>query len=174
MTTKSAPITYHWRTFAEFSTTELYRLLQLRQRVFVVEQNCPYLDADGLDEEAWHLLGWRVAEGESELVACLRLIFPGKKFSGPAIGRLVTAEAVRSQGVGRELMQKALHQAQLKWPGQAVTISAQHYLEDFYRRIGFVAVSPPYDEDGILHLDMTFRPRPAAAKMTLLSPPRGT
>lgn len=149
--------TYQWRTFAELTTSELYQLLQLRQQVFVVEQHCPYLDADGLDQDAWHLLGRHTATERPELVACLRVIFPGKKHNGPAIGRLVTAPAVRGQGIGRELMLKALHDTTLRYPGQPITISAQCYLEDFYLSLGFVTVSEPYDEDGISHVDMVYR-----------------
>ncbi|SHO42773.1 GNAT family N-acetyltransferase [Desulfopila aestuarii] len=150
---------WQWRTFDALSTCELYHLLQLRQQVFVVEQNCPYLDADGLDEEALHLLLYRQSNEETaELVGCLRILSPGKRYSTPAIGRLAVAGQARGLGIGRLLMEQALHHTQLSYPGQDITISAQQYLEKFYEDLGFIAVSQPYLEDDIAHLDMIFRP----------------
>lgn len=152
------PLHWEWRTFTQLSTSELYHLLQLRQQVFVVEQNCPYLDADGLDEEALHLLCKRNDEAVFELVGYLRILAPGKRFNTPVIGRLATAASVRGQGIGRELMEQALQLTQHNFPGQPVTISAQCYLEKFYTSLGFTSISAPYDEDGILHVDMRFLP----------------
>lgn len=160
MAEEHSQIVYRWLPFTQLTTFELYQLLRLRQQIFVVEQNCPYLDADGLDGEAWHLLGsqYQGEKEQLELVACLRVIAPGKKFIGPTIGRLATASAFRGQGIGRELMQKALHHAITQFPcGHPITISAQLYLKKFYEQLGFVTVSEPYDEDAILHIDMIYR-----------------
>jgi len=151
--------TWQWRSFDQLSTRELYHLLQLRQQVFVVEQNCPYLDADGLDEESLHLLLYRHPSGEAaKLVGCLRVISPGKRYSTPAIGRLAVADSIRGQGMGRLLMEQALHHTLLSYPGQGITISAQQHLEKFYECLGFIGVSLPYLEDDIAHIDMIFRP----------------
>lgn len=159
MSEKQSQITYHWFSFPELSTIELYNVLKLRQQVFVVEQKCPYLDADDMDKDAWHLLAMRTVGGEQpELVACLRLLPPGKKYTGPAIGRLATALKVRGKGIGRELMQKALHFSASHFPGQPTTISAQLYLKKFYEELGFTTISEPYDDDSILHIDMTYQP----------------
>lgn len=157
MTEKNCKISYRWLSFAQLTAPELYQLLQLRQQVFVVEQHCAYLDADGLDAYAWHLLAWQNGAGPADLVAYLRVIFPGKKYREPALGRVVTAPAVRGRGIGRELIQKALNNTAEHYPGQPITISAQFYLKDFYEDLGFVTCSKPYDEDGIIHIDMTHR-----------------
>lgn len=149
---------YAWRAFAQLTVSELYHLLKLRQQVFVVEQRCPYLDADGLDAKAVHLLCRQTIGDENLLVGCLRVLAPGKRFATPAIGRLATAASVRGQGVGRRMMQQALYYTAQGYPGQAVTISAQLYLEKFYRTLGFSTHSDPYDEDGIMHIDMIYTP----------------
>ncbi|WP_395145123.1 GNAT family N-acetyltransferase [Armatimonas sp.] len=148
-------MTWHWVAFDSLSPTELYDLMRLRQEVFVVEQNCVYLDADGYDQKAWHLMGH---DGEGRLVACLRLFAPGVKYeefpSDACIGRVCTAVSVRGSGQGRELMERGIAEAERLWPGCAIRISAQVYLLNFYVSLGFVVASDPYDEDGISHVEM--------------------
>lgn len=121
--------------------------------MFVVEQRCAYLDADGLDPRCRHGLG--VARGE--LVACARLVPPGAAYDEPSIGRVVTAPEVRGRGLGRALMREAIAAARRAYPGRDVRIGAQRYLEAFYRSLGFVPSGAPYDEDGIPHLPMLLR-----------------
>ena len=132
----------------ELSARQLYALLKLRSEVFVVEQRCIYLDPDGLDLEALHLLG-RDARGE--LLACARLI---PTPHGPKIGRVLTAPAARGSGQGRALMQRAISECTTLWPAQPITLSAQAHLQGFYASLGFQAISAVYDEDGIPHIDM--------------------
>ncbi|MDP1930157.1 MAG: GNAT family N-acetyltransferase [Gammaproteobacteria bacterium] len=141
-----------WRCqpFSELSTEQLHAILHLRRQVFVIEQACDYQDIDGCDEDAMHLF----AEENNTLVAYCRLLPPGKKYTEPAIGRVCTAQTHRGLGIGRILMAKALQQIAQHHPGQAVRISAQCYLQEFYESFGFRATSSPYDEDGILHIDM--------------------
>ncbi len=144
---------------AELSPLALYQALALRSRVFVVEQACVYLDPDGVDLQAWHLLGHDELSGE--LLACARLLPPlakGPAHRQPEIGRVVSAPSARGSGCGRALMQEALLACARLWPGQAVAISAQSYLLDFYASLGFVPTSQPYDEDGIVHIDMLHQP----------------
>ena len=152
-------MTWNCVAFDSLSLTELYTLMRLRQEVFVVEQNCVYLDADGYDQKAWHLLGW---DGEQQLVAYLRLFAPGVKYKDfpedASIGRVCTAASVRGTGLGRELMVRGIAEAERLWPGCAIRISAQVYLLKFYGSLGFVVASEPYDEDGIPHVEMA---RPA-------------
>ncbi|WP_419174132.1 GNAT family N-acetyltransferase [Desulfosediminicola sp.] len=143
---------YIWRSFDELTTTQLYSLLKLRQEVFVVEQDCAYLDADGLDQHSMHLLVYD--ENQKELIGYLRLIEPEIKYAEPAIGRLVTAEKIRGTGIARQMMRKAIDQAQDTFPGRVIRISAQLYLEKFYTSLGFTLASDPYDEDGIPHVEM--------------------
>lgn len=142
------------QSFSDLSTEKLYALMRLRQQVFVVEQACVYQDADNLDQGALHLF----ATDEETLVACCRLLPPGKKYTEPSIGRVCTAQSHRGLGVGRELMQRALQEAVRHFPGRAVRISAQLYLQEFYESFGFRTTSAPYDEDGIPHIDMLSEP----------------
>ncbi|WAC72842.1 GNAT family N-acetyltransferase [Roseateles sp. SL47] len=131
----------------------LYRMMKLRSEVFVVEQQCIYLDPDGLDEDAWHLQA--LGEG-SQLLAYARLLAPGAvDDSGAArIGRVLTAPAARGTGLGRPLMQEALAACARLWPASTIELGAQAHLRDFYGSFGFVAISDVYDEDGIPHIDM--------------------
>lgn len=147
-------INWQWSAYDELSLGELYTVLQVRQMVFVVEQACPYLDADGYDERAWHLLGW-MAQGETKILAAYARIFaPGIKHEEASIGRVVTHPAMRGRGIGVSLMEEALRRVRLIAPGASVRIGAQMYLERFYEKAGFRRVSEPYDEDGIVHIEM--------------------
>ena len=159
------PLTWHWRSFAELTVDELYAALQLRQRVFVVEQQCPYLDADGSDHDAWHLLGWAPHEGGAVLAAYARVFPPGVKYAEASIGRVITNPLVRRAGAGRALMGEAVRRCEALAPGAPVRIGAQMYLERFYEGFGFARVSPPYDEDGIMHIEMLRAPGLGATRV---------
>jgi ElaA protein len=149
-----------WRClpFGELAPRELHDILRARAEVFVVEQACAFQDVDGLDPECWHLMG----HASDALVAYCRLVPPGARYTEPSIGRVVTAAAARGRGHGKALMREAIAQAERLWPGRAVRIGAQRYLERFYGDFGFVTASEPYDEDGIPHVEM-LRPAPAVA-----------
>lgn len=144
-------LSFDWLPFDRLSGREVHDVLQLRQRVFVVEQTCPFLDADGVDPKCWHGLG---RDETGLLVATARLVPPGLKYEEPAIGRLVTAPEVRRTGAGRALMSSAIQQVQRLFPGQPIRLGAQRYLEAFYGSFGFRPVGEPYDEDGIDHIEM--------------------
>jgi len=158
----TAALAWGWCRFAELGVDGLYDVLQLRCRVFVLEQG-PYLDPDGLDRHAWHLLG-RGPEGG--LQAYLRVVDPGHKYAEPSIGRVITAPEIRGQGWGRELLHQALLRCAQAWPGEGLRISAQDHLRRFYGEFGFVAVGEGYLEDGIPHIEMLRRPMrlPGAAQ----------
>ena len=145
---------WQWQSFAQLSGTELYEVLAARQHVFVLEQKCLYLDIDGLDPGAHHLLGWHTVNVKRCLVAYLRCLAPGAKYAEMALGRVLTTTGSRGAGIGLELMAKGIACAQQQHPGQRIRLSAQAYLERFYAGFGFVVTSAPYDEDGILHIDM--------------------
>lgn len=148
-----ANVTFECKAFAELTTRELYAMLALRSEVFIVEQRCVYLDPDGLDLDAHHLFGWSATEPET-LVCGVRILGPGVSYAEPSIGRVVTSPRFRGSGVGRVLMQRAMLECARLYPGQGIQIGAQQYLERFYAGLGFVTVSAPYDEDGILHVKM--------------------
>lgn len=141
---------WQWRRFAELGVDNLYDALQLRSRVFVLEQG-PYLDADGVDRQSWHLLGRDAADA---LVAYLRLVDPGVKYVEPSIGRVVIAPEARGTGAGRALMAEGLAGCARHWSQLAVRISAQAHLERFYNAFGFVRVGDDYLEDNIPHVEM--------------------
>jgi len=149
-------------TFARFDDLlprDIHDLYQARVAVFVLEQKCPFQDVDGVDPECWHLIG-RGPGGE--VFAYSRLVPPGVKFEEASIGRVLTTAPARRTGAGRELMRESLERVERLWPGRPIRIGAQQYLERFYGGFGFKTASAPYDEDGILHVEMV-RPAGAAA-----------
>ena len=139
-------IVWNERAFDELTLAELYAILALRARVFVIEQKCLYLDPDGLDAGARHL--W-AAQG-SAIVAYLRIVPAGAKYAELCLSRVITAQEVRRTGIGRELMRRALASA----GDVPIRIGAQLYLEAFYESFGFRRASEPYDEDNIPHIEM--------------------
>lgn len=141
---------WRWSRFGELSLDDLYDALALRSRVFVLEQG-PYLDADGLDRAAWHLLG-RDAQGT--LQAYLRVVDPGAKYGEPSIGRVVTSPELRGTGAGRALVDEGVQRCGAAWPGRAIRISAQAHLQRFYGGFGFEPVGETYLEDDIPHIEM--------------------
>jgi ElaA protein len=145
---------WQWSCFSELTTADLYAVVRLREAVFIVEQNCPYPDADGRDPNAWHLLGWEERSSGRALVAYARIFEPGVRYDEGSIGRVVTAPDARGTGKGRALMAEALRRFDSLAPGQPIRIAAQRRLEDFYLGLGFRTVSDPYEEDGIIHVDM--------------------
>jgi ElaA protein len=151
----SASLDFALRSFDELNTRELYALLRLRQEVFVIEQHCAYLDADGIDLQCWHLLG---RDGGGVLQAYLRIVPPGLKYAEPSIGRVISAAAVRGSGAGRALMGAGVAHAGRLFPGRGIRISAQARLRRFYEDFGFVAEGAQYQEDGIPHVEMARRP----------------
>jgi ElaA protein len=159
-TPAAGPIAWAWSDFASLTVGDLYAAIQLRQAVFVVEQECPYLDADGSDPAAWHLLGWAAAGAagdagaERVLVAYARVFPPGVKYAEASIGRVISSPLVRRTGLGRSLMDEAIRRCTALAPGSAIRIGAQMRLERFYEALGFRRVSEPYDEDGIMHVEM--------------------
>jgi ElaA protein len=154
---RAASADLHWREgrFEDLTRVELQFIFAARQQVFGVEQACVYLDIDGHDEAAWHLAAW--SPRHRLPLAYARLLDPGEKYPEPSMGRVVTTEPARGQGLGRELVRRVLAHADAMWPGRGVRISAQSRLEAFYAGYGFSIVGERYLEDGIPHTEM-FRP----------------
>ena len=149
------PPSLSWQctAFAELTPDDLYSAMELRQRVFVVEQNCAYLDADGSDKRSLHLLGWNGDSSRRRLVAYARLLPPKVKYAEASIGRVCTHPDVRGTGAGKTLMEEAIRRVEEGW-GPEIRIAAQIYLERFYETFGFKRVTDPYLEDDIWHVDM--------------------
>jgi ElaA protein len=147
-------IQWQWLPFDALSREQLYALLRLRSEVFVVEQNCVFLDIDGQDDKAMHLLGTRVVDGAAQLVAYVRCFPKGISFAEASIGRVVTKPSVRGGGLGHLLMAEAVRALLAQWGPQPIRIGAQAQLKNFYQQHGFVDQNKPYVEDGIDHLEM--------------------
>lgn len=139
-------LSFSQRSFPELTALQVYQILALRAEVFVVEQNCPYLDPDGKDLEAVHVLGY----ADEELAAYARVL-PGPEVM---IGRVVTGPLFRGHGFGRQLMQEAIAVAESNFQADVIRISAQCYLTAFYESLGFVSEGQPYLEDDIPHIAM--------------------
>ncbi len=139
-----------YKQFDQLDLMELYRILQLRSTVFVVEQNCPYLDLDNKDQESYHMAGWK----GNELVAYARLLPPGLSFSEASIGRVVSNPTYRNTGAGKQLMQKAIEITYTLFQVPEIRIGAQLYLQEFYTNLGFQKASEEYLEDNIPHIEM--------------------
>jgi len=146
------PITLHWTwsRLEDLGALGVYDMLALRARIFILEQG-PYLDADGLDRQSWHLLG---RDDAGELRAYLRIVDPGLKFAEPSMGRVVLDKALRGSGLADQLMAEGVRCASAAWPGQGNRISAQAHLQRFYGRHGFAVVGEVYIEDTIPHIEM--------------------
>lgn len=138
------------KKFADLTPHELYAIIQLRNEVFVVEQNCVYQDADNKDQQSWHVMGWL---GEL-LAAYTRILPPGIIYELPSIGRVVTAPSVRKTGIGKQLMEKSIEAVENLFGSTSIKIGAQLYLKKFYESLGFCQSSEMYLEDGIEHIEM--------------------
>lgn len=140
------------KAFDQLSLQELYTILTLRTNVFVVEQACPYPELDGKDPNCLHLLGTI----NGELVAYLRILPAGLRYDEVSIGRVVVKPSHRGKGLGRLMMEQAIHCITNVWKESQIKIGAQAYLEKFYQSLGFEPVSEVYLEDDIPHLDMLY------------------
>jgi len=143
-------IKYIWKTFAELSSDELYAMIHLRQKVFIVEQDCPYIDADYADQDAFHLLAY----SDKDLIGYLRAFRPGIKYDGSSLGRIVTEINSRGLGIGKEITEEGVNFLSKEYPNHEIVISAQHRLEHFYVELGFKARGEVYLEDDIDHIQM--------------------
>ena len=141
-------LSFATKPFDALTPRELHDLLQLRSQVFVVEQECVYLDVDGRDPASHHLMG----TNGSRLLTCARWYWEGPQV---VVGRIVTHPEARGRGYGRLTVEEALKGI----GGASVRLHGQAHLETFYRDLGFETRGEPFDEDGIPHLLM-IRPAP--------------
>ena len=141
---------WYLKKFDELTNSELYSILKERTLVFVVEQNCPYLEVDGKDPLSYHLL----KEDNGEIVAYLRILPAGVSYQESSLGRVFVKKEYRGQGIAQELVKKGLDFLQNELKETTVKIQAQEYLRKFYSSFGFQAISETYLEDNIPHIDM--------------------
>jgi len=139
------------KPFDELTLHELYAFLKLRQEVFIVEQNCPFTDADDRDQKGWHLMGYDT----QNLVVYARILPKGVPYEGyVSIGRILSSPQARGKGYGKVLVQTAIQETYRLLGENDIKIGAQLYLQHFYESFGFESISEHYLEDGIPHLGM--------------------
>ncbi len=139
----------HVKEFNSLTASDIYKILKLRQDIFIIEQDCIYEDIDNLDQSSEHLM---LFDGET-LVAYSRIVPPGKKFEDYSIGRIIVEKGYRGKNFGREIVKKSLSILKER-NADIVRIEAQEYLLDFYTSLGFRAISDSYPVDGIPHIEM--------------------
>ena len=138
------------KKFDDLTPFELYKIIQLRNEVFVVEQDCVYQDADNKDLSSYHFMGW----DNDKLLAYTRILPPGLSYTQASIGRVVSAPSARGSGIGRELMLQSIEQVKKIFGEGPIKIGAQLYLNKFYTSLGFQRTSDVYLEDNIEHIEM--------------------
>lgn len=143
-------IEWQLKSFNGLTLQQLYAIMRLRQEVFVVEQNCPFVDADGKDFQSHHLMGFI----NNHLVAYARLVAPGICYNESSIGRVITSPEYRRKELGKQLMQKAIEETLKLYGNVPIRIGAQLYLKKFYENFNFVKEGDIYLEDGIEHIIM--------------------
>ena len=146
---------WYEKSLEALSGDEVFAVMRLRSEVFVVEQDCVYLDLDDKDAHSLHLFARdQDAKPGTPARAVVRLVPPGISYEEPSIGRVAIDMEARGSGLGQELMERAVRACHRHWPGQGIRISAQEYLIGFYNRLGFETVGEGYLEDGIPHIQM--------------------
>jgi len=146
-------ITWSVLQFNDLSVKQLFDVLQLRNQIFIVEQNCPYLDIDEKDPKSFHVLG---IDQHQKLIATSRILPPGISYSEASIGRVAVAIGSRGTGIGDELNQVSMKFIRDYYGEVPIRLSAQKHLSNYYNKHGFKVVSDPYDEDGIPHVEMLY------------------
>ncbi|MBC3927707.1 GNAT family N-acetyltransferase [Undibacterium sp. CY21W] len=151
MTNQLTQLRWQLSAFSEFNPEQLHKVYQARCAVFIVEQNCPYQDIDSKDPQSHHLVAW---DDNGDIAAYLRIVPPGISYAEPSLGRVLSTQAWRGTGVGKELIANGIKALRQLYPAASVRIGAQAYLEKFYASFGFQTVSDIYLEDEIPHLIM--------------------
>lgn len=145
-------ITWYHKHFKNLSTTELYQILQLRNEVFIVEQNCPFQDLDDKDIKCYHLMGFDT--DSQKVMAYTRIVPAGISYDEASIGRVVTAPLARGNGIGKQLMKNSIELLEELYGGISIKIGAQLYLKKYYESFDFQQIEEVYLEDGIEHILM--------------------
>lgn len=145
-------IDIYTKHFNELTTKELYDILQLRSDIFVVEQDCVYLDIDGKDDKALHVIGTK----KGKIIAYTRLFKPGDYFDKASIGRVLVLESERAHKYGYDIMNASIHAVKIVYNETTIKLSAQVYLKRFYNNLGFKEIGEEYLEDGIPHILMVY------------------
>lgn len=148
-------LNYQFKHFQELSTSEFHDIIAVRLKVFVVEQNCSYLDLDGKDKKCYHAI---CRDGKGKILATARIVPPGISYIEVSIGRVVIEETIRGEGLGHELMHHCIEFIHAEFGIVPIRISAQKHLEKFYNGHLFFSTGKEYLEDGIPHVEMLLTP----------------
>ena len=140
------------KTFSELDTEDLYQILRLRSEVFVVEQDCVYQDIDNKDQNAIHLY----YKENDQIVAYTRIFKAGDYYENPCIGRVLVSKKNRGNDLGKKIMIDSMEYIKQNIKGEKIELSAQKYLDKFYKDLGFYKIGEDYLEDGIPHQRMIF------------------
>ncbi len=138
------------KLFRELTSIELYKILQLRSEVFVVEQNCVYQDVDDKDQKALHVIGYK----NNNIIAYTRVFKPGDYFLEASIGRVVVKQSERKYNYGHQIVKASIKAIKDNFKETTIKISAQTYLIKFYNSLGFEKIGKEYLEDNIPHIAM--------------------
>lgn len=141
------------KKYEDLTIDELYNILKVRNEVFVVEQNCPYQDCDEKDKRSYHLF----LEDNGEIIAYSRIIEKGVSYDEVSIGRFLVQKKHRRMGFAREMLSKAIKFVEESLNENAIRISGQVYIKEFYKSFGFKEVSDVYLEDNIPHVEMLYK-----------------
>lgn len=152
--TKNTAINWNYKHFSELSTLEWYAIAKKRMEVFIIEQDCHYLDLDDKDLDAYHIYS---VENE-EVIAYARLLSKGVSYPQVSIGRVLVVESARGKNLGHELMRKIMQFSEKMYGANEIKISAQKHLTKFYEEHNFKVVTEEYLEDDIPHVGMLFAP----------------
>lgn len=141
------------KTFNELTTDELYKILQLRNEVFIVEQECPYQDIDGKDNESYHIF----LKKDNEVIAYSRILKKGISYEQASIGRVIVKKDYRGGNIAKDMLLKSISFIKNSLHEKEIKIQAQAYLDKFYSSLGFEKISDVYLEDNIPHMDMLYK-----------------
>jgi ElaA protein len=150
---KNTAINWNYKHFSELSTLEWYAIAKKRMEVFIMEQDCHYLDLDDKDQEAYHIY----AVENNEVIAYARLLGKGVSYPQVSIGRVLVVESARGKNLGHLLMDNTMNFSVNIYGKNNIKISAQEHLIRFYEAHGFKVVTEMYLEDDIPHVGMLFQ-----------------
>ncbi len=146
-------LNWHLKKFEELRCEEIYKILKIRNEVFIVEQQCAYQDCDGKDKKSYHLY----LEDNGEILCYLRILPKNVSYNEVSIGRVLVNKNYRGKGIAKEMMLKAMNFIEENLNEKEIKIQAQLYLFNFYKSLGFEEVSNEYLEDNIPHIDMLYK-----------------
>ena len=137
-------------SFSELTNNQLHQIVRMRQQIFIIEQKCIYEDIDKFDKVSRHIQ----ARKNDKLVAYCRVLPAGSQYEEVSIGRVMVSKKFRNHGLGRRLMEEAHTWCESNYKSSCIRLNAQYYLESFYHSLQYISISPPYDDEGVLHIEM--------------------